>query len=134
VYSRPCRAWSVTPLTPAAERLGLNDMGPAAHATVLRIAANHPSLPGHFPGRPIVPGVVLLDCVLQEAERWLQRSLRVVALANAKFTAPLLPDQPAELQLKLEAQDLRFSVSRDGAAIAQGLFRIAADHDGAREA
>jgi 3-hydroxyacyl-[acyl-carrier-protein] dehydratase len=96
----------------------------SAHATVLRIAANHPSLPGHFPGQPIVPGVVLLDCVLQEAERWLQRPLRVLALANAKFTGPLLPEESAELQLKLDAEELRFSVNRDGAALAQGLFRI----------
>ena len=97
------------------------------HVTVLSIAANHPSLPGHFPGQPIVPGVVLLDCVLQEAERWLQRPLRVLGLPNAKFTAPLLPEQSAELQLKLDADELRFTLSRDGAALAQGLFRIAAD-------
>ncbi|MDY6945923.1 MAG: hydroxymyristoyl-ACP dehydratase [Pseudomonadota bacterium] len=100
-------------------------MSPTAHATIVRIEASHPALPGHFPGQPIVPGVVLLDCVLQEAERWLRRPLRVLALANAKFTAPLLPDEPAELQMKLESQELRFSLSRDGAAIAQGLFRIA---------
>ena len=99
----------------------------SAHATVLRIDANHPSLPGHFPGQPIVPGVVLLDCVLQEAERWLQRSLQVLALPNAKFTAPLLPDETAELQLKLDADELRFTLTRDGSTLAQGLFRIAAD-------
>jgi 3-hydroxyacyl-[acyl-carrier-protein] dehydratase len=101
-------------------------MSPAAHATVLRVDANHPSLPGHFPGQPIVPGVVLLDCVLQEAERWLQRPLRVLGLPNAKFVAPLLPDQSTELQLKLDAEELRFTLSRDGSIIAQGLFRIAA--------
>ncbi|HEY0940695.1 MAG TPA: hypothetical protein VGE08_11405 [Steroidobacter sp.] len=105
-------------------------MSPAVHAAVLRVTANHPALPGHFPGQPIVPGVVLLDCVLQEAERWLQRPLNVTGLANAKFTAPLLPDQAADLQLKLEAQDLRFHLSRDGAAIAQGQFRLAGQDTG----
>ena len=28
------------------------------------ISANHPSLPGHFPGAPLVPGVLILDEVL----------------------------------------------------------------------
>jgi len=96
------------------------------HATILRIAANHPSLPGHFPGRPIVPGVVLLDCVLQEAERWLRRPLPIAELPQAKFTAPLLPEETAQLQLKINGDELRFSLHRDGAPLAQGLFRIAA--------
>jgi 3-hydroxyacyl-[acyl-carrier-protein] dehydratase len=100
-------------------------MNSVSTTTRVRIAANHPSLPGHFPGRPIVPGVVLLDRVLIEAERWLQRSLCPSSLPNAKFTAPLLPEQDAELQLKLEGDELRFNLSRDSATIAQGLFRIA---------
>ena len=99
----------------------------SVYTTSVRIAANHPSLPGHFPGRPIVPGVVLLDCVLIEAQRWLQRSVAPSSLPNAKFTAPLLPEQDAELQLKLEGDELRFKVSRNGTPIAQGSFRIARD-------
>lgn len=100
-------------------------MNPVSHTTSIRIAANHPALPGHFPGQPIVPGVVLLDRVLSEAERWLQRSVHPASLPNAKFTAPLLPEQDAELQLKLERDELRFNLSRNGSSIAQGLFRIA---------
>lgn len=100
-------------------------MSPAVHTTVLRIGANHPALPGHFPGQPIVPGVVLLDSVLQQAERWLQRSLRVAALSNAKFTAPLLPETSAQLQLTLDGDALRFSLTRDGMPLAQGLFQLA---------
>jgi 3-hydroxyacyl-[acyl-carrier-protein] dehydratase len=99
----------------------------AVHTTSVRIEANHPALPGHFPGQPIVPGVVLLDRVLIEAERWLQRSVQPASLPNAKFTAPLLPEQDAELQLKLDGDELRFNLSRDGSSIAQGLFRIAGD-------
>jgi 3-hydroxyacyl-[acyl-carrier-protein] dehydratase len=102
-------------------------MNSVTYTTSVRIAANHPSLPGHFPGQPIVPGVVLLDRVLIEAERWLQRSVHPSSLPNAKFTAPLLPEQDAQLQLKLEGDELRFSLSRNGASIAQGLFRISGD-------
>ena len=94
------------------------------HTASLRVAADHPALVGHFPGRPIVPGVVLLQSVLEEAQRWLQRPVAAMQLPNAKFTAPLLPGEQAELQLKLDGDELRFSLSREGAAIAQGMFRI----------
>ena len=102
-------------------------MNSVVYTTSIRIDANHPSLPGHFPGRPIVPGVVLLDRVLVEAERWLQRPVHPSSLPNAKFTAPLLPEQDAELQLKLEGEELRFSLSRNGSSLAQGSFRIGGD-------
>ncbi len=97
---------------------------PATHVFKLRIGADHPALPGHFPGRPIVPGVVLLETVLAGAERWLARSLRVGALQQAKFTRPLLPEQAATVSLALRGDELKFEIVRDEAQLAQGVFKL----------
>jgi 3-hydroxyacyl-[acyl-carrier-protein] dehydratase len=64
----------------------------------------------------------LLDLVLAEAERWLGRQLAVSALQQAKFTAPLLPEQQARMQLRVAGRELRFSIMRGDATIAQGVF------------
>jgi 3-hydroxyacyl-[acyl-carrier-protein] dehydratase len=98
----------------------------AVHRATVCIPATHPSLPGHFPGRPIVPGVVLLQCVLDEAERWLGRALSIRELPQVKFSAPLLPEQSAELELRLTGNELRFNVTRDAQGVTQGVFTIAA--------
>jgi 3-hydroxymyristoyl/3-hydroxydecanoyl-(acyl carrier protein) dehydratase len=60
---------------------------------VLRlIDANHPSLPGHFPGAPLVPGVVILDEVVAALDEWRQHS-QLSGIPNVKFLAPLKPGQ-----------------------------------------
>jgi 3-hydroxymyristoyl/3-hydroxydecanoyl-(acyl carrier protein) dehydratase len=104
------------------------------HRAIVRIPADHPTLPGHFPGRPIVPGVVLLQCVLDEAERWLGTQLSVRMLPQAKFSAPLLPEQDAELELRRTGNELRFSVMRDAQVVTQGLFTLADLIDAGRAA
>jgi len=91
----------------------------------MRIATDHPALPGHFPGYPVVPAVVLLDQVLAIAERWLARPLGVKALPHAKFLAPLMPGQEARVLLDLEAVALRFRVLSEAGLIAQGAFELA---------
>jgi 3-hydroxymyristoyl/3-hydroxydecanoyl-(acyl carrier protein) dehydratase len=72
---------------------------------VLRlIHADHPSLPGHFPGAPLVPGVVILDEVVAALDEWRQDSqLRVIH--NVKFLAPLKPEQLFTISLFATSKD-----------------------------
>ncbi|MCD6666382.1 3-hydroxyacyl-ACP dehydratase FabZ family protein [Hydrogenophaga bisanensis] len=54
-----------------------------------QVPADHPAFAGHFPGRPIVPGVVLLDRVLWMAGR--ERGFTGWTVAQAKFLRPVAP-------------------------------------------
>jgi 3-hydroxyacyl-[acyl-carrier-protein] dehydratase len=92
--------------------------------SILRIDASHPSLPGHFPGRPIVPGVLLLDQVISRAERWLGHPLSIGSLAQAKFTQPLLPNEEATLSLTYSEPELKFEIYKGSDRIAQGSFKL----------
>jgi 3-hydroxymyristoyl/3-hydroxydecanoyl-(acyl carrier protein) dehydratase len=99
-------------------------MSSTQHRETLRIAADHPALPGHFPGRPVVPGVVLLDRVAAALERW--RGQRIAGLPQVKFLRPLLPGQQAELVLSDDGGSVRFSIMIDGAPVAGGSLEAVA--------
>lgn len=94
-----------------------------------RIPPDHPCLAGHFPGNPVVPGVVLLDRVLEAIER---RSgpTGPLRLPQAKFLQPLKPGEEARVELpdgdpsdgSLPAGRWRFRVLRDDTVLATGEF------------
>jgi len=91
---------------------------------MFRISAGHPALPGHFPGQPVVPGVVLLDRVAAALEQW--RGSRVAWLPQVKFLQPLLPEQDAELILSEDGESIRFSILLGSAQVATGSIGPAA--------
>ena len=97
---------------------------PTRHSATLRVPAMHPALAGHFPGNPIVPGVVILDAVISAAEAWLGGGFHVHGLSHAKFLAPLKPDEAARIELVLRGPLLDFSVHRHEATIAKGTLNI----------
>jgi 3-hydroxymyristoyl/3-hydroxydecanoyl-(acyl carrier protein) dehydratase len=89
----------------------------------LRIDPAHPALAGHFPGNPIVPGVVLLERVAAALRAW--RGVRIEKL-DAKFVQPLLPGEDATIELQAEAACIRFAVRRaDGVPLARGTLHAA---------
>jgi len=65
----------------------------------MRIAASHPAFPGHFPGHPVVPGVVLLEAVVAALPQLAGTTLRVTGFPAVKFLAPLLPEREFEIVL-----------------------------------
>jgi 3-hydroxymyristoyl/3-hydroxydecanoyl-(acyl carrier protein) dehydratase len=96
---------------------------PAATTRTGRFAVppDHPSLPGHFPGRPVVPGVVLLDAVFALA------GARPTRLLRAKFAAPVGPDEEVEVSFTERAENrLGFTCRCRGAVVLSGEFEGAA--------
>lgn len=63
---------------------------------ILQIADDHPALPGHFPGDPLVPAVVILDAVLA-ALASAQPQWRVRGVRRMKFLRPLRGGERVEL-------------------------------------
>jgi len=96
-----------------------------SHEREFAVPADHPSLPGHFPGNPIVPGVWLLDQVLRTAESWLGRAIHIRGVPQVKFVQPLRPEESARISLTLNAETLKFTVQKDSSLIAQGLMQLA---------
>jgi 3-hydroxyacyl-[acyl-carrier-protein] dehydratase len=93
--------------------------------TEFAIPADHPCLPGHFPGQPIVPGVVVLDRVLAAIEAQ-HGALGALRMPQVKFLQPLLPQQTARIELQRLSDATaapprwRFRVLRDDTLIASG--------------
>ena len=87
--------------------------------------ADHPCLPGQFPGQPIVPGVVVLDRVLAAIQAK-HGALGALRMPQVKFLQALLPEQTAriELQALSDADTVpprwRFRVLREDILIASG--------------
>jgi len=58
-----------------------------------RAPSDHPALAGHFPGRPIMPGVVLLDQAILFAERLLGYQVAAWQVGAAKFFSAVAPGE-----------------------------------------
>jgi len=102
---------------PVPESLSTKASAEAAVALEFRVPHDHPALAGHFPGNPVVPGVVILDQVFARLGIAPDRERR---LAWVKFLHPLLPGERAEIATSRDGSRLRFAVSVAGRLIASG--------------
>jgi 3-hydroxymyristoyl/3-hydroxydecanoyl-(acyl carrier protein) dehydratase len=76
---------------------------------ILQLPAEHPSVAGHFPGNPIVPGAVLLDEILAAIERARGQPATAWAVKSVKFLRPVRPGDELALEITVAPDgDTRF--------------------------
>jgi 3-hydroxymyristoyl/3-hydroxydecanoyl-(acyl carrier protein) dehydratase len=95
--------------------------------TALPIAADHPAYSGHFPGQPVLPGVVLLDAALHALECSGPRAsagwAREWKINSAKFQSAVRPGEALTLEHEmLPNGSVRFAIRTADRAVASGIL------------
>ena len=89
------------------------------------IPADHPAFAGHFPGMPILPGVVLLDHALQIIIDSNAIAAQNCSINSVKFLSPAMP---GELLIFAHSQAdngmVRFEISAGSRKIATGSIAL----------
>jgi 3-hydroxymyristoyl/3-hydroxydecanoyl-(acyl carrier protein) dehydratase len=94
----------------------------------LAIAGDHPAYAGHFPGRPVLPGVVLLDHAVLAIEE--ACPLRLSGVLLAKFYHPVSPGQALRLEFRQDPSSVAFAIFHQQSKVADGKFAIAVEQAG----
>ena len=85
------------------------------------VPLDHPACVGHFPGTPILPGVVLLDRALHSIADALGITLEHCEISSVKFLSPVIPGDELEIQHRLSANGtLYFDIKVGQRKVASG--------------
>ena len=81
----------------------------------IRTPLEHPCYAGHFPGNPIVPGVLLLELIVMALERGAPRSV-----GSVKFHRAVKPGDAFTLQYQVAGARAIFRGVHDGQLLIEG--------------
>jgi 3-hydroxyacyl-[acyl-carrier-protein] dehydratase len=77
---------------------------------IKNVTYNEPFFPGHFPGRPIMPGVLIVEAMAQTAgvlvfsslpQEQLKRPVYFLGIDNVRFRKPVVPGDQLRLELEI---------------------------------
>ena len=108
------------------------------------VTVNEPFFPGHFPGAPVMPGVLIIEAMAQVAGVMIYRDLPdkekkliyFTGIENAKFRRPVLPGDQLRIEMELLNRRSNFGkvqgrVTVDGKLVTEAVVMFAiADHPG----
>lgn len=77
---------------------------------IKNVTYNEPFFPGHFPGRPIMPGVLIVEAMAQTAGILIYQSIDeesrrkpalFLGMDNVKFRKPVIPGDQLRLEVEI---------------------------------
>lgn len=100
---------------------------------VYRVRGDEPFLRGHFPGHPIMPGVLLIEavaqlagCIGQAGRETPLKNLKLAAVRNAKISGTAAPGQTIDIEVTIVGQ-MANVLQASGTASVDGKVVLQAD-------
>lgn len=90
------------------------------------VPMDHPAFAGHFPGNPIVPGVVILDRAIGFANGLQPKPATGWQIGNAKFLVPVRPGEALNFAFTARGSGFAFTVRSGERDVASGTLAPAA--------
>lgn len=110
------------------DALPRNEAGKLPRAALLAAighTADPPYLEGHFPGNPIVPGVVILEQVFEELRTRHSPQLKLRGIDAAKFPSSLRPGETLSIETTaIDSSTVRFRCHVQQRVVAEGAMRV----------
>lgn len=112
----------------AAKVSGPENAADGAIAFTFSFPAADPTFAGHFPQRPILPGIFQIELARYAAELSVRQPLRLGAVIKAKFLRPILPEEVIRVELKCGEKtamlQVRASFSVRGQPAGEAILRL----------
>ena len=102
------------------------------------VTINEPFFQGHFPGAPVMPGVLIIECMAQVAGVMIysdmpdkdRKLIYFTSIENAKFRRPVLPGDQLRIEMHLLNRRSNFGkmngqATVDGKLVAEAIVTFA---------
>lgn len=94
------------------------------HTVDVELNPEHEIYQGHFPGKPVAPGVCLVQMVKETLETILSQALFMENCSNIKFTAVLNPFEHPHVKIVIDHKKTENDFNEISASVSDGEIKF----------